>query len=206
MYDWTLLRKNSEELVKKTFDIQRATPQKNDFILQIRSDMKYLNLTFSDDDISCMRKQALRSAIDERIKIESIRYLSSLRKQHSKSKPLSLSDEMQLYLKSPVFSCKQQILLFNLRVRAFDVKSNYRSKFEGNMGCRYCLTGLEENYSHLLVCRTLINEEKLKQNAIKVNEHFLYGSIEQQKQVVLVFECIARKIEILKTSNHISET
>ena len=85
------------------------------------------------------------------------------------------------------------------------MKSNYRNKFEGNMGCRYCLTGLEENYSHLLSCRTLITEDKLKLNAMKVNEFFLYGSVEQQKQIVLVFESIARKIEILKISNQISE-
>ena len=95
MYHWTLLRKNSEALVKKVYNIQRATPQKNDFILQVRSDMKFLNLTFSDEEISYMSKQSFRSVIDKKVKIESIRYLSGLRKQHSKSRYLSLSDDMQ---------------------------------------------------------------------------------------------------------------
>ena len=50
--------------------------------------------------------------------------------------------EMQPYLKSNVLTTQLKQLLYSLRTRNFDVKTNYRTMHEADMRCRLCL---EEN-------------------------------------------------------------
>ena len=40
MYLWTILQKNEEELVSKVYQTQKLFPVKDDFIHQVKKDMK----------------------------------------------------------------------------------------------------------------------------------------------------------------------
>ena len=104
-----------------------------------------------------MSKQTFRSIIDSKIKIECKSYISSLISNHSKTKNLSISDQIQEYLKCDSLSCKQQILLFGLRVRSADIKVNYHNKFKDNIKCRY-------------------RSDQLKSEASKVNANYIFGT------------------------------
>ena len=124
----------------------------------------------------------------------------SLIQSHSKTKNLTVSHQMQEYLKSDLLSCKQQILLFSLRVRTADIKTNYRNKFRDNMKCRYeCGSQCDEDLNHLLNCSSLLFSDQLKEEASKVNASDIYGTIEQQKKIICVYEKIYRRIENMKT-------
>ena len=185
--------------MKQVFLIQQKSPQKNDFFLQVKSDLYQLNLKLSDEEIKNMSKLCFRDTVEARIKIECIKYLSGLIKRHTKTKKLSISNEMQQYLKDDSLSCKQQILLFNLRVRSADIKTNYRNKFKNNMNCRYkCGLEKEEDMGHLLRCSSLITNDVLKYEASQVDANHIYGSYDQQIKVISVYEKIFRRIEIMK--------
>ena len=76
-----------------------------------------------------------------------------------------------------------------------DVKSNFRNLYQNNLDCQTCNEICIEDENHLLICENLKNEESVKTNFSKV-----YGSIEDQLQIVKVFKNILRKREtILET-------
>ena len=94
------------------------------------------------------------------------------------------------------FSLKFFMQFHNFIVtRMTDVKSNFRNLYQNNLDCQTCNEICIEDENHLLICENLKNEESVKTNFSKV-----YGSIEDQLQIVKVFKNILRKREtILET-------
>jgi len=50
---------------------------------------------------------------------------------------------------------KQKKLLFSLRTRSVDVKTNYKSKYKFNMQCRLC-EKFEDSEKHYLECEKML--------------------------------------------------
>ena len=64
----------------------------------------------------------------------------------------------QEYLKCDKLSIAEKKLLFSLRCRTADVKTNYRNKYKFNMFCRICDNRTEEeSENHLLKCSKILS-------------------------------------------------
>ena len=96
--------------------------------------------------------------------------------------------EMQQYLKSPLFTNEEASLLFSLRSRAIDCKSNFKSKYsKEDLLCRICQQE-EESQIHLLHCKPL--NDVLKSNDIitdDVNYNDLFSEHRKQKVITTLF-------------------
>ena len=85
MYYWTILQKEDNELVRKVFETQRLLSNKNDWVLQLKSDLEECNITLTEKDIKSMKKEAFKSIVKKQIKNLSMNYLINLRSKHSKT-------------------------------------------------------------------------------------------------------------------------
>ena len=98
---------------------------------------------------------------------------------------------MQKYLTSNLFSNYEVELLFKLRSRMLDVKSNFKSKFTYNnvmnLQCSIVNCYDEESQQHLLFCKPLI--EKLHKNYKISNTTYrkIFSKITDQKEVILIY-------------------
>ena len=109
-----------------------------------------------------MKKYSFSKLVNERTKDVSVKYLLSLKmknnQQKSKSKNIWPSESMKEYLKTSQISTEDERLLFSMRCRVNDIKSNYKSKYQNNMKCSLCSSNEEESELHLLRCDNIITE------------------------------------------------
>ena len=137
MYYWNLLQKDDTELVKKVFLTQRSLPTKNDWVSQLESDLKESRITLSEVEIKNMKKETFKTLVKMHIKNIVKEYLINLRSKHSKSENLLVTDCMKDYLKSDKITIEEKKLLFAMKTRTLNVKTNFRNNF-ANLLCRLC--------------------------------------------------------------------
>ena len=109
-----------------------------------------------------MKKEKFKGNVVKQVKNAAKKYLISLR--GSKSCKLMHTSSMKDYLTSKKLTLQQKKLLFALKTRCVDVKTNFKKKFSNsNMFCRLCKDeSEEESEMHLLKCTEIIDENCLK--------------------------------------------
>ena len=101
----------------------------------------------------------------------------------------------QTYLKENMLHKSECQLLFKLRSRMLDVKSNFSSYYNNDMTCRTCRQPDSlENEQHLLQCENLKNEIK---SETEINFEDLFGDLEKQKETLFAYKSVLRKRDIL---------
>ena len=85
MYYWNILQKEDSELVKKFFNTQKSLVVKNDWVVQLYSDLEECNISLSEDEIRNMKKTTFKSFLKRKINAVAKQYLFHLRSKHSKS-------------------------------------------------------------------------------------------------------------------------
>ena len=209
MYFWNILQMDNKELVKKVFIAQKLSPCKDDWIHQLREDLKECLINLSENDIKDMKKPTFRKLVNERIKDVSVKYLLSLKiknnKEKSKSKNIWPSSEMKHYLRSNKLSTEEKRLLFSMRCRVNETKCNYRSKYENNMNCSICSSNTEESELHLLKCEAIVSEPEVKDQISEITYSDIFSDVERQIKAVKLWTKIFRirkwKIENKKLSS-----
>ena len=191
MYYWTLLHKPNNELVKKVFDAQIQFATKNDWINQIENDLKILNIEKNEKEIKSMKKSSFKKLIKEKLRMVSTNYLFTYKPEEKRSKIKNLkSYKLQNYLKSTTFTNKEKKLLFSLRTRTVDVKSNYKNKYLFNLNCRLCDDKTEiESEEHYLKCKQIL--QNLEDTSDIVNaryDNIFNDNIEEQLVITKVFD------------------
>ena len=194
MYLWQILSRSEDELIHKVYSVQKLRTTKGDWF-QIVNDLKeMLSFEKTDEEISRMKKDTFKSYVDKKIDLAAFEYLQKLAKKHSKSEFSWTQSklEKQGYLSDPRFSKQDVQLLFALRTRMIDVRSNFRNLHSNNLDCQTCNQTCIEDENHLLNCESLKNEESVENNFSQV-----YGSVDEQLNVVKNFKQILRKRETL---------
>ena len=89
------------------------------------------------------------------------------------------------------FSKEDVQILFSLRTRMFDCKSNFANQYNDNMTCRICndLTSIESE-DHLLVCPTLENDV----HDVKFCD--VYGTITAKYNATQVFKKLMQRRKV----------
>ena len=143
MYLWHILHRDKTELIRKVYDAQCCQTNKGDWVEIIQQERVKYDIMESDQIIS-----------------DAVQYIHDLAEPHSKSEKLvNLKFERQEYFSDRRFSKEDIQLLFTLRTRMLNCKSNFRNQFNNDLTCRLCkVTGSIEDENHVLAC-TEINDE-----------------------------------------------
>ena len=85
MYYWNLLNKDESELARKVFMTQKSLPIRNDWVIQLQSDLEQCKITLTEEEIKSMKKEQFKNLVKKKIKMLATEYLVGLRSKHSKS-------------------------------------------------------------------------------------------------------------------------
>ena len=111
---------------------------KNDWIIQLNSDLDECNITLTENEIKEMKKEKFKKLVNKKIKWLSNEYLMNLQASRGKSRNVFITEKIKSYLISDEISLEQKRLLFLMRNFMCDVKTNYESQYSPNMLCRLC--------------------------------------------------------------------
>ena len=103
MYLWTILKKSDDELVRKVYNAQKQFRVQDDWIEDIEEDLDDFGIEFDEGKIS-------------------------RRKNSEKLSGLSSHYGLKDYLGTERLTTEEKQLLFNLRTRMTNVRTNYRRK------------------------------------------------------------------------------
>ena len=62
------MQKNETEFVKKVYNSQKLLPVKNDWVVQIQSDLSDCNLTLSEESVKNMKKETFKNLVKSKIR------------------------------------------------------------------------------------------------------------------------------------------
>ena len=195
MFYWTILNKSNKELVKKVFTIQNIAPIKNDWCMQIKSDLELCNINLSEAEISTMKKEHFKALVKEKIREQARLYLVSLKDSHTKSKHLDETFTLQPYLKNNSLTIDEKHLLFKYRTYTYNCKANYKWNYPDTK-CSFCNS--DDTQEHQLVC-SIASDLNLSSTSIKYEQ--IFGTLAEQQQIVKVLTLIDQK---RYTTNQIS--
>ena len=196
MYWWSLVRLSEDKMLSKFYYAQKNNPVKDDWINQVDKDKKELNINLNDNDIKRMSKYMFKKFLKEKIKSATLKYLNELKKKHIKVENLQSTElKCSKYLMDTRISKVDAKLLFKFRTRMYPVKANFSTKYQNNMLCDLCISA-ECMQQHLLQCPILKSFiPELKSTTLKYE--FLFGNIEEMKQIVKILKQISEVREQL---------
>ena len=151
MFLWHLLHRDNGELISKVYSAQECEINKGDWAQIIQQERVKYSVTETDEQISKLSKPKFRKVIKQKIKAYAIQYLDKMSEPHSKSARIkNKSLKKQSYFQDRRFSKEDVQLLFTLRTKMIECKSNFSELFNKQLQCRLCnLEGSVENEDHL---------------------------------------------------------
>ena len=200
-YLWQVLSRKSDELINKVYKAQGVKTTKGDWFEMIKKEKEKYEIDISDEEISKMSRFRFKSLVNKKVNKIGFQYLKNIASRHSKSENiLKEAEHMKMlrrksYLQENIMLKQDAQLLFKLRTKMLDVKSNFGDHFENNLTCRTCKKlDSVENEDHLLKCEALTSEIK---NDEGVEFSYVFDGIEKQKKAVEMFKAVIRKREVL---------
>ena len=126
-------------------------------MLRVKKDLEELDINLDFLEFAWTAKSELKRTTKEKLKTAALKYLLSVKENHSKSKDLKYENlQLQEYLK-PNFeislTIQEKQFIFTARSRMMDVKVNFKLG-QKDLLCRACRKA-DENQQHLLECERL---------------------------------------------------
>ena len=192
MYLWHILHRDKSELIRKVYDVQSCNITKGDWVQIMQQERVKYNIMESDQTISTMSQEKFRSVVKTKVYTHAVQYIHDLAEPHSKSeKIVNPNFKRREYFSDRRFTKEDVQLLFSLRTRMLNCKSNFRNQFNNDLTCRICkVTGSIEDEDHILTCSE-INDE-----VYDAKFEDVYGNVDNQQKVVQVFKKVLRKRKI----------
>ena len=169
----------------------------------IQSEKAKYNINLSDEEIGNMSKCSFKRIVDQKVNYYSYSSLTQCRKSKVENIILQLSKGsnkkpyMQPYLTTNLLSTLEKQTLFSLRCRNFNVKSNYKTMYEGNMICRICQDPQSyEDEDHTFSCQVLVDGLEIGED-VKFSD--IYSNTTKQINAVKSFmKIIKNKLSLAK--------
>ena len=154
----------------------------------------------TDEQISKLSKTKFKRIVEKKVNSYAFKTLKARASSHSKSLKILSCVENQTVVKRQEYLRENRLtkddcqLLFKLRTKMLDVKSNFSNLYENDLVCRTCnkLDSVEDE-DHLLKCESL-KSENLNPD-VKFN--FVYLDLTKQVQAAKTYKAILRKREVL---------
>ena len=99
------------------------------------------------------------------------------------------------YLDDPGINQNEAMLLFKLRTRMYQVKTNFKNQFNFNLSCNLCKSAICDQ-RHLMSCK-VIQSFVPELKTTKVKYHHLFGNIDQMVPAIKLFTKITEQREEL---------
>ena len=146
----------------------------------------------SDETIAEMSQERYRNLVKKKVHSHAVAYLHALASPHSKSENLKNKDfKRQQYFSDRRYSKDDVQLLFRLRTKMLDCKTNFRNQYNNVLTCRICKEDDSiEDEDHILNCSVLNDEEY----GVQFSE--VYGSADEQYRAVQVFKKVLRRRQV----------
>ena len=140
MFLWHILNTSQSELIHKIYNVQDLKCTTGDWFEVVKATKNMLAIGMSDEEIKKIKEETFRTFVDKKVQNGAFKYLQKLAKKHSKSEFTWNYEklEQQKYLKDVRFSKAESQLLFELRTRMVNVKSNFKNLYGNNLECQTC--------------------------------------------------------------------
>ena len=200
LYWWNIINLEEDSMLYKVYIAQKNKPVRGDWVKLLDEDKKEFNLkSMSDNDLKRTFKS--KTSFKKYIKKKAIeiteKYLNSKKERHTKLDNLKFTKlKCAPYLNDPRISQREAKLLFNLRTRMYQVKSNYKKKYPNNLTCDLCKSATCEQ-SHLMECSKLKQEVPELQQNTEVKYMHIFSNNDKIVPAIKLFSIIARKREEL---------
>ena len=183
------MHRNGEELTNKVYETQKIAQTKGDWYEISEIEKLNYEITLTDQEISKMSRNKFKKLVEKKIHTSAISYLQELAGKHSKSTKIAKEKfGKKAYLKDKRFSKEDCQLLFALKTKMVDCKTNFSHLYEENMTCRICFEAdSREDEDHILLCKTLNDTE------YDVSYCDVYADIDKQYKVTQIFKKVLRK-------------
>ena len=201
MYLWHILHRDGDELIRKIYEAQKCLSVRGDWTELVEADKAKYGISESDSEIAEMSREKFKSKIQKKIEAHAVRCLNNIAENHSKSEQIVDYDfKRKAYFTDRRFSKTDVQLLFALRTKMLDCKTNFQNQYAEDLSCRFCKdNGNIEDEDHILRC-TVLNNEKYD---VKFSD--VYGNIDQQYKAVQVYKTVMRRrkvyLEIIQKSS-----
>ena len=192
MYLWQLLHRDNDELVCKVYQTQKLTHTRGDWYEITKNERVKYGIEETDEEISEISQYKFKKIVEKKIHASALKHLHELASKHKKSSVIATEKfGRKAYLKDRRFTKEDCQLLFALKTKMVDCKSNFSHLYEENMTCRICNDiDSYEDEDHLLVCTTLNSEE------YDVRYSDVYQNVDKQYKVTQVFKKVLRRRNI----------
>ena len=189
-----LLQQDEKSILFKFIILQIQQPSKGDFVTTCKSDLDFLTITESFDEIKLMTKKKFSKILKQRTRQNALKYL--IEKQNKKGKEIQYSDmRMSEYLlpSNQELTINGKRKLFAVRNGMIDIPSN----FPNTNVKPICICGQTENLIHIYNCKLLGKTKKEE-----FFEKIFTGSIRQQLKVFnQLEENLEKREQILASQN-----
>ena len=164
-----ILQRDKSDLIVKIYQAQLLKPARHDWAQIVQMDKSKYDISLTDLDISKMSKGSYQKLIESKVNQKSFLELN----QSNKSKIQNILQNLRPgenwklplkeYLKTNLLTTEEKQVLFSLRCREYDVKTNYKNKYEEDMTCRICREEKsEEDELHTFFkCKILTHDIKI---------------------------------------------
>ena len=189
MYLWHVLHRDTDELIRKIYETQKRKHNKGDWFEIMQNERSKYGIVESDTEISVMSQEKFRNMVEKKIQACAIKYLQGLASRHSKSANISVDKlEKKGYFSDRRFSKEDVQLLFALKTKMIECKSNFSNQYGDNLICRICqdVNSIEDE-DHILVCPILNTEH------YDVTFSDVYRDIDTQYNVTKVYKKVLRR-------------
>ena len=206
MYWWHLVNTKEDSMLHKFYNAQKLNPVKGDWVNDLDKDKIEFEIEYDDEEFKGMfkTKNTFKRFLRKKGTQIAEKYLKQLKAKHSKLDNVELEKlNCAPYLHDTRLSHKEVRLLFKLRTRMYQVKSNFKNQYNFNLSCVLCRSAVCDQ-QHLLSCKviqSLVPEAK----TTKVKYQHLFGSIDQMVPAAKLFMKITQQreelLQILENKN-----
>ena len=202
MFLFNILKREDGDLLKKTYLVQKIQKTRFDWYQTISQNKKEYGIIITDNEISSMSKSQFKNYIEDKIlqkSLEELIYCKKAKLQNIQKSVLIQRNKricMQYYLQTNLLSLSEKQFAFELRSRNYTVKSNYKSRFEGDMRCRLCNEedSSEDEEHSFFHCVVIMKDHQIDR---QVKYEHIYGELGKLVRAVKYFKQIAEKRKLL---------
>ena len=198
IYLQAILKRDDEELTKRVYRSQKQSPIKGDFFNLVKKDFDTIGQSINEDEITAKSKEMHKSDIKSKIKTAAFQYLREKQSGHSKVRDIAYEKlETQRYMTSPLFTNQEMRLLFAMRSKALDCRTNFKNRYRNDdLLCEICLEE-DDDQPHIMRCKP-VNSKLKSQDVTRGLAKYedIYGDPHKQKVISVLF---TQLLEIRKT-------
>ena len=167
-------------------------PSKDDWTVQVEKDLKEIHLNISMESIKVMSKEEFGKKVRIAVSKAAFKFLRAEKQKRSKVREVKHDNlEMQNYLTPTGLSLKQAKLIFQLRSRMLDVRTNFKNKYN-DLLCPVCKEK-PDTQQHVLECSALLQNTNFITDSTVLYSDIFDSDVQKLKSVTQLFDNLWKK-------------